>query len=88
MKSSDTKNIEPENQKLNDINKSDHTTEEKITEKLEQLKNQAAEYQEVAGEIFEAVSEYVKKNPQRAAVYAGLGGLTLGIIAGLIIRRK
>ena len=83
-----TQNAEPGNKKFNEIKKSIPITEEDIREKLDQLKNQTAEYQEVASEIIEAISEYVKKNPQRASIYAGLGGLTIGIIAGLLLRRK
>lgn len=58
----------------------------KAQESLEQLKGKVAVYREGADEFIDALALYIKENPQRAAIIAGVTGVGLGLILGLLLR--
>ena len=61
---------------------------QKATEKMDNIKTRAVVYQQTTGEFIDALAEYIKQNPQRSALVAGATGVGLGIIVGLLLRRK
>lgn len=61
---------------------------DKAREELQKLKEKASVYKEGATEFLDAASTYVKENPQRSMVIAGVAGIGLGVIIGLLLRGR
>jgi ElaB protein len=65
-----------------------HELQSRASATLRELSDRTARYREDAGEIIDAMAEYCKENPQRAALIAAGAGLGLGVILGLLMRGK
>ena len=61
---------------------------ERAGEEYQHLKEKAAVYGEGAQEFIDAVGQYIKENPQRAALIAASAGLGMGLLLGLLIRGR
>lgn len=59
---------------------------EKVGEEWVHIKDKMHVYGEGAEEAIDAMSRYIKENPQRASIIAGLLGLSVGFILGILIR--
>ncbi len=59
---------------------------EKLGEEWVNIKDKMQVYGEGAEEVIDSISRYIKENPQRASIIAGLLGLGLGFILGMLIR--
>ncbi|MCB1165876.1 MAG: hypothetical protein KDK37_05275 [Leptospiraceae bacterium] len=57
-------------------------------ETYDQARARAAVYGEGAQEFVDAAGEYVKENPERSTLIAGVTGLGFGLLLGLLIGRK
>lgn len=57
-------------------------------EEIEHLRGRLGEYQERSQEFLDVLSEFVKENPQHAAILAATTGLGIGLILGLLLRRN
>ena len=54
----------------------------------EQARARASVYGEGAQEFVDAAGQYVKENPERSTLIAGVTGLGFGLLLGLLIGRK
>ena len=54
----------------------------------EQARARASVYGEGAHEFVDAAGQYVKENPERSTLIAGVTGLGFGLLLGLLIGRK
>lgn len=59
---------------------------EKARSGMNYLRDRTQIYQEGASEFLDSMSTYIKENPQRSAMIAGLTGLSLGVVLGLLLR--
>ncbi|MCB1323980.1 MAG: hypothetical protein H7A21_01405 [Spirochaetales bacterium] len=57
-------------------------------ENLAELRTRAREYQETAGQFLDSMADYCNEHPQRAALIAGVAGVSAGIILGLMLRGR
>lgn len=57
-------------------------------ETYEQARARAHVYGEGAQEFVDAAGQYVKENPERSTLIAGVTGLGFGLLLGLLIGRK
>ena len=56
-------------------------------EEIEALRLKLNQYQDRSKELLEVLAEFIRENPQHAALLAATTGLGLGLILGLILRR-
>lgn len=63
-----------------------HHIQERAEEGMKYVKDRFGGYQKDAGEFLDEAADYVRKNPQRASLISALGGLSLGIIIGILLR--
>lgn len=59
---------------------------DEASEKFSKVREQALVYREGAHELLDSVSDYIKENPQTAAMIAGAVGMGIGMIFGMLIR--
>jgi hypothetical protein len=70
---------------------------EELKQKYEALRSKAREewvhikekmqfMEKGAEEFFDSLARYIKENPQRASIIAGILGLSVGLILGILIR--
>lgn len=57
-------------------------------EGVQQFRERVGIYQEGATEFLDSLALYIKENPQRAAIIAGVSGLGLGLLLGLLVRPR
>lgn len=72
--------------KYDDLKQKYDQLKEKLGVDWGQIKDKMQVYGEGAEEVIDAMSRYIKENPQRASIIAGLIGLGIGFILGMLIR--
>ena len=60
----------------------------RAAEGVQQVRTRAGAYQAGASEFIDSLALYVKENPQRSAAIAACAGVGLGVIIGLLMRRR
>lgn len=86
----ETQNLSQENsalkQKYDDLKQKYEALKSKVGEEWVHIKEKMQVYSEGADEFFDALARYIKENPQKASIIAGLLGLSIGFILGILIR--
>lgn len=60
----------------------------KADEEFAHLKEKLNTYSHGADEFLDELAAYIRENPQRAAMIAGVTGLSIGILIGLVLRGR
>ncbi len=57
-------------------------------EKMKHLRGKVDVYRDEASELLDNTNVYIKDNPQKSTIIAGLSGFLMGIFIGLLIRGR
>ena len=73
-------------QKYEELKQKYEALRSKVGEEWVHIKEKMQIYGEGAEEFFDSLARYIKENPQRASIIAGILGLSVGLILGILIR--
>jgi ElaB/YqjD/DUF883 family membrane-anchored ribosome-binding protein len=73
-------------QKYEELKQKYEALRSKVGEEWVHIKEKMQVYGEGAEEFFDSLARYIKENPQRASIIAGILGLSVGLILGILIR--
>jgi ElaB/YqjD/DUF883 family membrane-anchored ribosome-binding protein len=73
-------------QKYEELKQKYEALRSKVGEEWVHIKEKMKVYGEGAEEFFDSLARYIKENPQRASIIAGILGLSVGLILGILIR--
>jgi ElaB/YqjD/DUF883 family membrane-anchored ribosome-binding protein len=73
-------------QKYEELKQKYEALRSKVGEEWVHIKEKMQVYGEGAEEFFDSLARYIKENPQRASIIAGILGLSVGLVLGILIR--